>query len=158
MVAAAYSVEEVQDFALRLGINIRRLAPSWGWFTKDELKGNKKFASNNKEAMSLLLQLQQALNSHSPEFQIWYCNLPLGLTLRLPNGDIESLPELAVCAPSKAQAIRMLDAHFKCGKGTGVSGFAYKMRRYWKKGWPIGMAGVSHEHGIWEVSEKRKVA
>lgn len=146
------SVADVEYLAQKAGIEIKRLAPSWGWFLTLADKTKKKFASNNMEAFQKLNEIIDSMFAKDKEHKIWHCTDVRGLVLNSKSGEAKVLDALAICAPSMNQAIRMLDEYLGCGNGKEFSSFRYKFKKYWKPGWPSSMHGVSHEHGIYDVS------
>lgn len=155
---SAVSVDMVADLASKLNIKIQRQAPSWGWFTTAADKSKKLFAKNNADAYAKLQELWDQLQAPSKELQLWHCVDPRGLLQIAKGMQPTQLPALAVCAESRAAAIRMLDAHFKSGPGTDRHSMAYRVRKYWSKGWPVPMLAVKQVHGVWEISTQKKVA
>lgn len=151
------SVADVEVLAREVGLVIQRLAPSWGWFMTMADKTKKKFASNNAEAHRILSDMRDAMFSKDKAHQLWHCVDARGLSLVSANGRSDSLESMAICSPSMNQAIRMLDAHFDCGKHKSHSSFRYKFKKYWKAGWPASMVGVSHDHGIYSIATRLKI-
>jgi hypothetical protein len=162
------SISMVDELAGRVGIAIKRFGPSWGWFTTDAEGKKRKFASSNLEAYKQLEVLWEAMQEaittkvKVKEKKFWSCIDVLGLTFPATKARRSTVyPALAVCAVSRYAVVKMLDAHYGCGKGTPFPSFEYRVKKYWAEGWPLHMLPLKSqvsEVGIWEVSSLKKVA
>lgn len=143
-----FSRDEITALAVQVGLKIFVQAPQWGWYLRDAFGAVKRFAVNNDEAHALLMTMKAALVSADKAKQLWHCVDPRGFKGEAPEGFVS----MAACVQSKAALIRMLDAHFGCGPGTGKPGHAYRVRKFWSPNWPAGMLKMSRDvHGLWSV-------
>jgi hypothetical protein len=150
MAKSSVSVEVVASEAAALGLNIKRLAPSWGWFEISST-GRKLFAKTNDLALQAIQEMKKLLVSDSKDFQLFQCRDARGVSGALAENVWQGQSQWVGCAPSKAALVRMLNELQGCGPGTGKPGYGYKVRKYWTTGWPPKMAGMHHEHGLFEV-------
>lgn len=141
------SVVEVQELAQVLNLQISRLAPSWGWFEKMADGSRKLFAKTNDLAFEKLQEMLALISAQDKKMKLWHSTAPAAII-----SDAIDFDALGAIAPSKAGLIRMLDALFKCGPGTGLKSHRCRVRKYWQPNAPEGMEGaLLGDPGVWVV-------